>query len=164
MLGRSPQVTRSVITVTLREMEYGYLVRSGYDLKKLDQRGRRRRKEGEMKRNVVGCRNMTGRGQEVVDVMEMKKINVLCVQETRWKGQKAQEMGNAYNLYYTGEDCKRNDLGIAPSPGLKEELLQVNRESDGLIWMKLTVGNVTVNVVSTYAPQVGTTDIVKDDF
>ena len=124
-------------------------------LKKLDQREKRRRKEAEMKWNVVvGTLNvgtMTGRGQKVVDVME-KKIDVLCVQKTRWKGQKAREMGNGYKLYYTGEDCKRNGVGIALSPGLKEGVLQVNRESDRLIWMKLAVGNVTVNVVSTYAP------------
>ena len=40
----------------------------------------------------------------------------------------------------------------------------MDRESDRLIWMKLAVGNVTVNVISAYAPQVGTTDIEKDDF
>ena len=64
----------------------------------------------------------------------------------------------------TGEDCERNGMGIALSLGLKEGALQVNRESDRLIWMKLAVGNVTVNMVSAYAPQVGTTDIEKDDF
>ena len=121
-----------------------------------------------MKQNIlVGTLNigtMTGRGQEVMDMMEWKKINVLCVQETHWKSQRAQEMGNGYKLYYTGEDCKRNGVGIALSPGLKEGVLQVNWESDRLIWMKLAVGNVTVNVVSAYAPQVGTTDIEKDDF
>ena len=97
-------------------------------------------------------------------MIERKKNNVLYVQETRWKGQKAREMGNGYKLYYIGEDCKRNGVGIALSPGLKEGVLQVNQESDRLIWMKLAVGNVTVNVVSAYAPQVGTTDIEKDNF
>ena len=40
----------------------------------------------------------------------------------------------------------------------------MNRESDRLIWMKLAVDNMTVNVVSAYAPQVGATDIDKEDF
>ena len=57
----------------------------------------------------------------------------MCVQETRWKGQKAQEMENSYKLYYTDEDCKRNGVGIVLSPGLKEGVLQVNRESSRLI-------------------------------
>ena len=73
-------------------------------------------------------------------------------------------MGNGYKLYYTGEDYKRNGMGIALSPRLKEGVLQVNRESDRLIWIKLAMGNVIANVVSAYAPQVGTTDIEKDNF
>ena len=40
----------------------------------------------------------------------------------------------------------------------------MNRESNRLIWMKLAVGNVTVNVVSAYALEVGTADIEKEDF
>ena len=73
-------------------------------------------------------------------------------------------MGDGYKLYNTGEDCKRNGVGIALSPGLKEGVLQVNRESDRLIWMKLAVGNVTVNVVIVYAPQVSISDIEKKNF
>ena len=58
---------------------------------------------------MVGTLNvetMTDRRQKVVVVMERKKIGVLCVQETRWKGQKAREVWNGYKLYYTGEDAK----------------------------------------------------------
>ena len=28
---------------------------------------------------------MTGRGREVADLMERRKVGVLCVQETRWR-------------------------------------------------------------------------------
>ena len=34
---------------------------------------------------------MTGRGRELADLMERRKVGVLCVQETRWKGNKARE-------------------------------------------------------------------------
>ena len=53
-------------------------------------------------------------------------------------------------------------VGIILSPGLKEGVLQVNWKSDRLIWIKLAVGNMTVNVVSAYIPQVGTTDIERN--
>ena len=33
--------------------------------------------------------SMTGRGRELVDLMERWKVGVLCIQETRWKGNKA---------------------------------------------------------------------------
>ena len=32
--------------------------------------------------------SMTGRGRELADMMERRKVGVLCVQETRWKGNK----------------------------------------------------------------------------
>ena len=36
--------------------------------------------------------SMTGRSREVADVMKRRKINILCVQETRWRGNKARDL------------------------------------------------------------------------
>ena len=36
---------------------------------------------------------MTGRGREVVDMMKRRKVGILCVQETKWKGSKATVTG-----------------------------------------------------------------------
>ena len=69
-------------------------------LKKIAQRGKRREKIEEERSFVIATLNvgtMTGRGREVVDVMERQRIDVLCVQETRWKGQKARELGKDIN-------------------------------------------------------------------
>ena len=58
-------------------------------LKKLVQRGERRKETGG-ERLVVGTLNvgsMTGRGTEVVEMMMRRKVDVLCVQETKWKGE-----------------------------------------------------------------------------
>ena len=79
---------------------------------------------------------------------------MLCYRRHAGEVRRQRRWGNGYKLYYTGEDCKGNGVGIVLSPGLKEGVLQVNRESDRLIWIKLAVGNMTVNVVSAYAPQV----------
>ena len=73
---------------------------------------------------------LTGRGGEIADVMVRKKIDVLCVQETKWKGEKARELGNGYKLYYMGTDNKRNGVGIVLSPELKQGVWQVSRVSD----------------------------------
>jgi len=40
----------------------------------------------------IGIRNvgtLTGRSKELVDVLKRRKINICCVQETKWKGKKA---------------------------------------------------------------------------
>ncbi|VDO85963.1 unnamed protein product [Heligmosomoides polygyrus] len=45
--------------------------------------------------------------------MKRRRVEVLCLQETRWKGVKAKEMGERVKLFYNGEDTKGNGAGIA---------------------------------------------------
>ena len=83
--------------------------------KKIAQRRRRRDNEGKGKTIRIATLNvgsMTGRGQEVVDFMERRKINIMCVHETKWKGSKARELRNGFKLFYIGEDGRRNVVGI----------------------------------------------------
>ena len=85
-------------------------------LKKIAQRRRRRDIKGKRKTIRIATLNvgsMTGRGQEVVDFMEPRKVNIMCVQETKWKGSKAKELGNGFKLFYIGEDGRRNGVGIS---------------------------------------------------
>ena len=84
-------------------------------MKKIAQRRRRRNNEGTGKTIRIATLNvgiMTGRGQEVVDIMERRKINIMCVQETKWNGSKARELGSSFKLFYIGEDGRRNGVGI----------------------------------------------------
>lgn len=54
---------------------------------------------------------MTGEGRELADRMERRKVDVLCVQETRWKGSKARSVGGGLKLFYRGVDRQRNGEG-----------------------------------------------------
>ncbi|KAK3572390.1 hypothetical protein QTP86_032612 [Hemibagrus guttatus] len=87
--------------------------------------------------------------------MERRKVDILCVQETRWKGSKARSIGAGFKLFYYGVDSKRNGVGVV----LKEEfvwnVLEVKRVSDRVMSLKLEIEGVMLNVVSGYAPQVG---------
>ena len=44
--------------------------------------------------------------------MARMNLQVLCVQETKWRGRKAREIGGGYKLYYHGEDGTKNGAGI----------------------------------------------------
>ena len=46
-----------------------------------------------------------------------------------------------------GVDNRRNGLGIVLSPEMKERVVQVSRECDRLIWLKIYMGVAAVNVV-----------------
>ena len=44
--------------------------------------------------------------------MEQKGVDILCVQETRWKREKARCIGGGYKMWYCGSGNKKNGVGI----------------------------------------------------
>ena len=46
--------------------------------------------------------SMTGRGCAITGLMKERKVDVLCMQETRWIGNKAKELGDGFKLIYGG--------------------------------------------------------------
>ena len=60
-----------------------------------------------------------------MDFMERRKINIMCVKETKWKGSQAGELGNGFNLFYIGEDGRGNGVGIILNDGMKKGVLSV---------------------------------------
>ena len=134
--------------------------------------GKQARKRIEKKRSSkvalrVGTLNvgtMSGRGREVADMMERRKLDILCVQETKWKGSKARNLGGGCKLFYHGEDGKRNGVGIIVKEEYVASVLEVNRVSGRLMRMKLDVRGVRLNVICAYAPQVGCEEEEKESF
>ncbi|KAK3516862.1 hypothetical protein QTP70_027082, partial [Hemibagrus guttatus] len=97
----------------------------------------------------------TGKGRELADMMERRKVDILCVQETRWKGSKARSIGAGFKLFYYGVDSKRNGVGVVLKEEIVRNVLEVKRVSDRVMSLKLEIEGVMLNVVSGYAPQVG---------
>lgn len=98
---------------------------------------------------------MTGKGRELAGVMERRKVDILCVQETRWKGSKARSIGAGFKLFYYGVDSKRNGVGVVLKEEFVRNVLEVKRVSDRVMSMKLEIEGLMLNVVSGYAPKVG---------
>ncbi|KAK3515937.1 hypothetical protein QTP86_020430 [Hemibagrus guttatus] len=87
--------------------------------------------------------------------MERRKVDILCVQETRWKGSKARSIGAGFKLFYYDVDSKRNGVGVVLKEEFVRNVLEVKRVSDRVMSLKLEIEGVMLNVVSGYAPQVG---------
>ncbi|KAK3558732.1 hypothetical protein QTP86_028036 [Hemibagrus guttatus] len=94
-----------------------------------------------------------GKGRELADMMERRKVDILCVQETRWKGSKARSIGAGFKLFYYGVDSKRNGVGVVLKEEFVRNVLEVKRVSDRVMSLKLEIEGVMLNVVSGYAPQ-----------
>ncbi|EYC13953.1 hypothetical protein Y032_0042g623 [Ancylostoma ceylanicum] len=96
--------------------------------------------------------------------MKLRSIHVLCLQEKRWKGSKAREIGDGIKLFYHGLEAKRNGVAIAVCGPLKEYVSSVNCVSDRIISLRIAIKDGFWTVVSIYAPQCGCTEADKEAF
>ncbi|KAK3524528.1 hypothetical protein QTP70_029840 [Hemibagrus guttatus] len=119
------------------------------------QREKRKGKSVGLRIGTLNVGTMTGKGRELADTMERRKVDILCVQETRWKGSKARSIGAGFKLFYYGVDSKRNGVGVVLKEEFVRNVLEVKRVSDRVMSLKLEIEEVMLNVVSGYAPQVG---------
>ena len=107
---------------------------------------------------------MTGKGRELADLMERRKIDVLCVQETKWRGSKARMIGGGCKLFYHGVDGRRNGIGVVVREKYINSILEVKRISDRVMSLKMEIEGTLFNVISAYAPQVGCELVEKEEF
>lgn len=117
-----------------------------------------------MRVGTLNVGTMTGKGRELADMMERRRVDILCVQETRWKGSKARSIGGGFKLFYHGVDGRRNGIGVVLKEEYVKNVLEVKRVSDRVMSMKLEIEGTILNVVSAYAPQVGCGIEEKEEF
>jgi exonuclease III len=98
-------------------------------------------------------------------ILRLGDTLISYVQKTKWTGQKAKEVENTYfKLWYTGKERSRNGVGILIDKSLKNGVVAIRRQGDRIIMNKLIFGDLVLNVISAYAPQVGLSDDVKRRF
>jgi exonuclease III len=109
--------------------------------------------------------SLTDKLQEVVDTMIRRSVIILYVQETKWKGQKAKEVKDtSFKLWYIGNTSTKNGVGIVLNKSLKDGVVDIKRQGERIILVKLLVGDLVFNVISGYAPQIGLIESVKMQF
>ena len=79
-------------------------------------------------------------------MMEQRNVDILCLQETKWKGSKARSIGGGCTLFYNEADGRKNGIQIVVMEELTESVLEVKRVSDRLMAMKLEVNGFILNI------------------
>ena len=59
--------------------------------------------------------------------MERKQLEVLCIQETKWKGDRASTMMRGYKLLHAGGDGRSNGVGIIVTEEISKTVVKVER-------------------------------------
>ncbi|KAH0470061.1 hypothetical protein IEQ34_001619 [Dendrobium chrysotoxum] len=99
--------------------------------------------------------SLTGRLMELIDIMIHRKINILCIQETKWVGEKAKEIDSlGFKVWYSGKSRTRNGVGVIIDKSLKDNVININRIGDRIMALKIVVDAKIINIISAYAPQV----------
>ena len=111
--------------------------------------------------------SLSNRAAEVGLAFHRRKVDVGCVQETRFKGEGNRKYGKAgerYKLYWSG--CKEgtDGVGIFVAEKWEETVVAVNRINARMMAVKIRVGDKVVNVFSAYAPQAGREEVDKEKF
>lgn len=112
--------------------------------------------------------SMTRRSLELEDVMRRRRIDVMCVQETKWSnlGNKARFLdfkSKDYKIYYHGT-TNRNGVGIILEKQWQDKIIDIVKISDRLMMIKLVVQKEVWNIASAYAPQTGCSTNEKNEF
>ncbi|XP_078172001.1 uncharacterized protein LOC144566019 [Carex rostrata] len=127
----------------------------------LTRRVRGARKLAEESRISLGSSNvgtLTSKLREIVDTAIRRRVNILCVQEAK----EVEDTG--FKLWYTGKERNKIGVGILVDKSLKNGVVDVRRQGDRIILVKLVVGDKVLNVISAYAPQVGLSEATKKEF
>jgi hypothetical protein len=69
-----------------------------------------------------------------------------------------------FKLWYIGNTSTKNDVVIVLDKSLKDGVVDIKRQGDMIILVKLVVEDLIFNVISAYAPQIGLNESVKMQF
>ena len=91
---------------------------------------------------TLNVNTLRGRVCEVVETLSCRKVDVSCIQETRYHGGNCRTIkgkDTRYKLYWSGNDKGTAGVEVFVAEGCIEKVFEVQKVSDRIILMKLIV-------------------------
>jgi hypothetical protein len=160
--------TRSRATQA-RETRYRGALSSGVTLaggRKVGVRGTRGKGKGTgevLRIGTVNVGTMKGRSAEIAAMLKDRRLDFCCLQETRWRGGSAREIAG-YKFFWIGCDEGVAGVGVMMAKKWVDSVIEVKRVNERILVIRVRVGKSILNLVSIYAPQVGRSMEVKEEF
>uniref|UniRef100_A0A183FQC7 Endo/exonuclease/phosphatase domain-containing protein n=1 Tax=Heligmosomoides polygyrus TaxID=6339 RepID=A0A183FQC7_HELPZ len=105
-------------------------------------------------RSNAECGYVGGPLCELVEALELRRVDFCAVQETRWSCSKSRDIGRSFKAVLCGSPRTTSGLGIIVSERFREPIVSVERFDDRL--MKIVVAaKERLYHFSAYAPQNG---------
>ena len=100
-------------------------------------------------------------------MLTRRKVDICCLQETRWRGGSARKIegkNSIYKFFWSGDQSGLGGVGILLAEKWIDTVLSVVRHNNRCIQVRFLVGTIIVNAISCYAPQTGLSVEEKDTF
>ena len=110
---------------------------------------------------------MKGKASEVVETVSRRRVDLCCLQETRWKMEGVKQIvgkDSRYKLFWSGNDNATGGVGVLLAEEWWEKVFEVFRVSDRIILIRMTIGKTVFVFVCVYAPQANLSEFEKDRF
>jgi len=111
--------------------------------------------------------SLTGRAGELVEDLVERKVDVACVQKTRWRDSGCRlfgPLGKRYKLFWMGSKAKTDGVRIFVAEKWVDSVVSVERHSEKALVLKMVLGDCLLNVFTVYAPHSGKPDEEKERF
>ena len=150
-----------------------YLARqtSGVGLQGLALSGESSERPKQFRVGSLNVGTLRGKAAEIVETASRRRVDLCCLQETRWKGgldasqnRMIKGKDSCYKFYWAGNQEGTGGVGIILAERWVEKVFEVQRVSDRILLLKLVIGKAVYSFLSVYAPQVGRRDEDKVHF
>ena len=99
---------------------------------------------------------MKQKASEVVETVSRRRVDLCCLQETRWKMEGVKQIvgkDSRFKLFWSGNDKGTGGVGVLLAEEWWEKVFEVVRVSDRIILIRMTIGKTVFVFVCVYAPQ-----------
>ena len=133
-------------------VKYGKIISTSYS-----RQGRQCRWKSCIRFGTVNVGTISGRANEIVEILIRQKVDLCCLQETRWRGGSAcliKENNTIYKLFWCGDQSGFGGVGMLAEKWVNNSI-SVKRYDHCCLQLRFLVGTTIVNVICCYALQSG---------
>ena len=116
--------------------------------------GRDKRKS-KIRIGTINVSTARDKEEEIVEIMEERKLDILGLCETRFRGVGDRVIHNNYRLLYSGENDGRAGVGIVLSAEMSPCVVRVQHIDNRIIIVDLIIKSIGISIIQVYTPQQG---------
>ena len=125
---------------------------------------RRRPVTKKIRMGSLNVGTMKEKVEEVIEMMIRRRLEVLSVQETKWKGDRARVLSANFKIIHAGGDGISNGVGVIVNEDIAKNIIRVERWNGRIILVWLMAHKQIFCIASAYAPQVNRPVAEKREF